>query len=77
MVTTPYVVAEVIRNLPDFPLSATTEWVRLRSQLRVMDDVLTLDRRDFASLLDGNFYGLPVLKPGTFITSERAAGRLK
>ncbi len=105
VVVTPYVVTEVIRNLPDFPLIASAEWVRLRSQLLVMDDVLTLDRpvifpaskdrpilfgalawadvlltldrRDFASLLDGSFYGLPVLKPGTFIARERAAGRLR
>lgn len=105
LLATPYVVAEVMRNLPDLPLVATTEWVRLRSQLLIMDDVLTLDRpvvfpagkdrpilfgalawtdvlltldrRDFGSLLDGNFYGLPVLKPGTFIARERASGGLK
>ena len=105
LVATPYVVAEVMRNLPDFPLAATTEWARLRGQLLVMDDVLTLDRpvvfpagkdrpilfgavawadvlltldrKDFASLLDGTFYGLSVLKPGTFMARERASGRLK
>jgi predicted nucleic acid-binding protein len=105
LVTTPYAVAEVVRNLPDFPLLATRDWVRLRSQLIVMDDVLTLDRpvvfpagkdrpilfgalawadvlltldrKDFAGLLDGNFYGLSVLKPGTFIARERASGRLR
>ena len=40
------------------------------------DVLLTLDRKDFASLLGGAFYGMPVLKPGTFIARERAAGRL-
>jgi predicted nucleic acid-binding protein len=44
LIATPYILAEVIRNLPDFPLVATTEWLRLRRQLLVMDDVLTLDR---------------------------------
>jgi len=105
LVATPYVVAEVMRNLSDFPLVATADWVRLRSQLLIMDDVLTLDRpvvfpagkdrpilfgalawaevlltldrRDFAPLLDESFYGLSVLKPGTFIARERASGRLK
>ena len=44
LIATPYVLAEVMRNLPDFPLAATTEWLQLRRQLLVMDDVLTLDR---------------------------------
>ena len=88
-------------NLPDFHLAATTDWVRLRGRLTVMDDVLTLDRpvvfpagkdrpilfgavawadvlltldrRDFASLLDEEFYGLSVLKPGTFLARMRAS----
>ena len=41
---TPYVVEEVVRNLPDLPLVASAEWVRLRQDLVLMDDVLTLDR---------------------------------
>jgi len=44
LIATPYVLAEVMRNLPDFPPAATAEWLRLRHQLLVMDDVLTLDR---------------------------------
>jgi predicted nucleic acid-binding protein len=44
LIATPYGLAEVVRNLPDFPLSATVEWLRLRGQLLIMDDVLTLDR---------------------------------
>lgn len=40
------------------------------------DILLTLDRRDFADLLGGEFYGLPILKPGDFLKRERAAGRL-
>jgi predicted nucleic acid-binding protein len=99
LIATPYVLAEVMRNLPDFPLNATTDWLRLRGQLFVMDDVLTLDRPvifpagkdrpilfgalawadvlltldrgDFSALLDGEFYGLSVLKPGTFVARHR------
>ena len=41
---TPYVVEEVVRNLPQLPLSATSEWSRLRGGLLLMDDILTLDR---------------------------------
>jgi hypothetical protein len=44
LVSTPYVVEEVLRNLPDLPPSASAEWARLRPALLVMDDVLTLDR---------------------------------
>ncbi len=105
VITTPYILAEVMRNLPDFPLAATTDWLRLRRELLVMEDVLTLDRpvvfpagkdrpilfgalawadvlltldrNDFGGLLDGSFYGLSVLKPGSFIARQREAGRLK
>jgi len=44
LVSTPYALEEVSRNLPDFPPSASAEWARLRTALLVMDDVLTLDR---------------------------------
>jgi predicted nucleic acid-binding protein len=44
LLATPYVVEEVLRNLPDFPLAASGEWVRLRAETLVMDDVLTLNR---------------------------------
>lgn len=40
------------------------------------DVLLTLDRRSFADLLGGSFYGLAVLKPGDFLERERRAGRL-
>jgi hypothetical protein len=33
-----------MRNLPDFPPSASANWVQMRPSLLVMDDVLTLDR---------------------------------
>ena len=44
LVATPYVIEEVLRNLPAFPLFASSDWARLRPTLLVMDDVLTLDR---------------------------------
>ncbi len=44
LVATPYVIEEVLRNLPDFPVAASGWWVRLRREILVMDDVLTLNR---------------------------------
>jgi hypothetical protein len=44
LVTTPYAIEEVIRNISNFPASASADWIRLRSGLLIMDDVLTLDR---------------------------------
>ena len=44
LVATPYAIEEVLRNLSDFPPSATTDWATLRPALLIMDDVLTLDR---------------------------------
>jgi hypothetical protein len=44
MITTAYAVEEVLRNLPDFPPLVSGEWVRLRAELLLMEDVITLDR---------------------------------
>ena len=105
LLSTPYAIEEVVRNLPDLPPSATADWARLRPALLLMDDVLTLDRpavfeggkdrpilfsalawadvlltldrSDFGGLMGRTFYGLLVLKPGTFLERERAAGRLR
>ena len=49
----------------------------LFSALAWADVLLTLDRGDFGELLGGLFYSLRVLKPGTFLEQERAAGRLR
>ena len=43
LITTPYVIEEVIRNLPDFPASASADWARLRPDLIVLDDVFTVN----------------------------------
>lgn len=44
LITTPYAVDETNRNLAVFPATATATWVRLRLQLSLVDDVLTLDK---------------------------------
>jgi predicted nucleic acid-binding protein len=42
--SSPYAVNEVLRNLPKLRVSATNEWLRLRPELTLADDVLSLDR---------------------------------
>ncbi len=44
LLASPYVVEEVLTNLPNLPATATAEWARIRPELALMDDVLTLDR---------------------------------
>ena len=44
LLASPFVVEEVLANLPGLGAPATAEWARLRPELRLMDDVLTLDR---------------------------------
>ena len=44
LVTSPYVVSEVLRNLPKLPPAAAADWVRLRQELTIVDDVVSLDR---------------------------------
>jgi len=44
LISSPYALNEVLRNLTKLPPSATTEWLRLRTQLSVVDDVVSLDR---------------------------------
>jgi predicted nucleic acid-binding protein len=44
LIVTPYVIGEVLNNLADFPPSATAQWASLRTDLLILDDVLTLDR---------------------------------
>ena len=105
LVSSPYAVSEVLRNLAKFPSEATAAWVVLRRQLTIVDDIvslnrpvifaaskdrpilftalasaqalLTLDRKDFADLLGGHFYGLQVRLPFDFLEQERAAWRLQ
>ena len=44
LLTIPYVLEEVARNLNRLPPAASADWVRLRRQLTIEDNVLTLDR---------------------------------
>ena len=44
LIATPYIVEEMLHNLPLLPVNATSAWGRLRTALTVRDDVLTLDR---------------------------------
>lgn len=44
LITIPYVMEEVILNLPKLPPAAVSVWARLRSELVLLDDVITLDR---------------------------------
>ena len=58
------------------PSSARDEALPLFSALAWADALLTLDRGDFGRLLGSDFYGLPVLTPGAFLSRERSAGCL-
>jgi predicted nucleic acid-binding protein len=44
LISSPYALNEVLRNLGKLPASATAEWLRLRPELTVVDDVVSLDR---------------------------------
>jgi hypothetical protein len=44
LLATPYVIHEVLMNLPQLLPKATADWARLRPDLAITDDVLTLDR---------------------------------
>lgn len=44
LIATPYVIEETRRNLVHFPSPAQAAWIKLRADLLVLDDVLTLDR---------------------------------
>ena len=48
----------------------------LCTALACADVLLTLDRRDFGSLLGQTVYDLLVQTPGEFLRIEREAGRL-
>lgn len=44
LIASPYVIEEVHRNLPELPFDAARRWSGLRAELRIVDDVLTIDR---------------------------------
>jgi len=43
LICSPYALNEALRNLPKLAVSATMEWLRLRPQVTVVDDVVSLD----------------------------------
>jgi hypothetical protein len=42
--SSPYAINQALRNLPKLRTRATKEWLRLRRQLHLADDVVSLDR---------------------------------
>jgi predicted nucleic acid-binding protein len=60
----------------DWPLNfdVTKDKPVLITALACADVLLTLDRRDFRTLLGQTVYGLRVLTPGEFLHAEREAG---
>jgi predicted nucleic acid-binding protein len=44
LVSSPYALNETLRNLTKLPSSGTSEWLRLRPRITVVDDVVSLDR---------------------------------
>ena len=62
----------------DWPLvfDVTKDKPVLCTALACADVLLTLDRRDFQTLLGQSVYGLRIETPGEFLRTEREAGRL-
>lgn len=44
LLASPWVIGEVMRNLLKFPAAVTAEWLRLRRQITIVDDVVSLNR---------------------------------
>jgi predicted nucleic acid-binding protein len=44
LLSSPWVLVEVVRNLLKLPTSATSVWAQIRPRLVVVDDVVSLDR---------------------------------
>ena len=44
LLASPYVISEVLENLKLFSVSTTEDWISLRPNLSLVDDILTLDR---------------------------------
>ncbi|MBI2432879.1 MAG: hypothetical protein HYV26_08415 [Candidatus Hydrogenedentes bacterium] len=44
LLSSPYALSEAVGNLSKFPARVAADWIRLRPQLTVVDDVVTLDR---------------------------------
>ena len=44
LLASPYAISEVLKNISMFPAEATSAWIGLRRRLRVVDDVVSLNR---------------------------------
>jgi predicted nucleic acid-binding protein len=79
LVVSRWVLREMRENLADWPLlfHVTKDKPVLCTALACADVLLTLDRRDFGSLLGQSVYDLRVLTPGAFLEQEGQSGRLK
>lgn len=44
LLTSPYAIGEVFKNISKFPAEATSAWIGLRRRLGVVDDVVALNR---------------------------------
>jgi predicted nucleic acid-binding protein len=44
LLATPYVIEEVFCKLPALPMAASSNWIRLRADWVLLDDIITLDR---------------------------------
>ena len=44
LISSPWALQEVACNLADLPVAATGDWLRLRRQITVADDVIVIDR---------------------------------
>ena len=43
LLATPYVLGEVVKNFDHFPAAATMDWLKLRPQLEIVDNVVSID----------------------------------
>lgn len=72
LVTSPYAVSGVLRNLPKFPSAATADWIRLRRQLEIADDVVSVDRPViFAASKDRPILFTALASAHTLLTLDR------
>lgn len=72
LLATPYVIEEVLRNLHVLPLAASADWVRLRTDLLIQDDVITIDRPNvFAAAKDRPILFSALAWADTLLTLDR------
>jgi hypothetical protein len=69
---TPHVIEEVLRNLPSLRLDASSDWIHLRADLIIQDDVVTLDYANvFAAAKDRPILFSALAWADTLLTLDR------